>query len=93
VGRTERGSAGDQLRLSRPPSSEAQLGGGGGKMNDAVRVDIYVTDIKQWQEVGGRAANSSAAPFRLHARGVRALAAALQLLVELNAIGFIGGGR
>jgi hypothetical protein len=61
-------------------------------MNDAVRVDIYVTDIKQWQEVGGRAANSSAAPFRLHARGVRALAA-LQLLVELNAIGFIGGGR
>jgi len=59
-------------------------------MNDIIRVDIYVTDIKQREEVWKAAANSSPRFSDVHARG-GAGTRTPQLLVEVNAIGFLGG--
>jgi len=63
----------------------------GGAMNDIIRVDIYVTDITQREEVwkARREAFSGDFPTSTLVE-VRALATP-QLLVEVNAIGFLGG--
>lgn len=63
----------------------------GGAMNDIIRVDIYVTDITQREEVwkARREAFSGDFPTSTLVE-VRALATP-QLLVEVNATGFLGG--
>ena len=63
----------------------------GGVMNDIIRVDIYVTDIKQREQVwkARREFFSGDFPTSTFVE-VRALATP-QLLVEVNAIGFLGG--
>ena len=64
----------------------------GGKMNDIIRVDIYVTDIKQREEVWKARREFFTGDFPTSTLvEVRALAAP-QLLVEVNAIGFLGEG-
>ena len=64
----------------------------GGKMNDIIRVDIYVTDIKQREEVWKARREFFAGDFPTSTLvEVRALATP-QLLVEVNAIGFLGEG-
>ena len=64
----------------------------GGKMNDVIRVDIYVTDIKQREEVWKARREFFTGDFPTSTLvEVRALAAP-QLLVEVNAIGFLGEG-
>ena len=63
----------------------------GGVMNDIIRVDIYVTDIKQREEVWKARREFFTGDFPTSTlEEVRALATA-QLLVEVNAIGFLGG--
>jgi enamine deaminase RidA (YjgF/YER057c/UK114 family) len=63
----------------------------GGTMNDVIRLDIYVTDIRQREEVwkARREAFSGDFPTSTLVE-VRALATP-QLLVEVNATGFLGG--
>jgi enamine deaminase RidA (YjgF/YER057c/UK114 family) len=62
----------------------------GGTMNDIVRVDIYVTDIKQREEVWRARREFFTGDFPVSTLvEVRALATP-QLLVEVNAIGFLG---
>ena len=64
----------------------------GGKMNDIIRVDIYVTDIKQREEVWKARREFFTGDFPTSTLvEVRALATP-QLLVEVNAIGFLGEG-
>jgi enamine deaminase RidA (YjgF/YER057c/UK114 family) len=63
----------------------------GGTMNDIIRVDIYVTDIKQREEVWKARKEVFTGDFPASTLvEVRALATP-QLCVEVNAIGFIGG--
>jgi 2-iminobutanoate/2-iminopropanoate deaminase len=63
----------------------------GGVMNDIIRVDIYVTDIRQREEVWKARREFFAGDFPTSTLvEVRALATP-QLLVEVNAIGFLGG--
>jgi len=63
----------------------------GGKMNDVIRVDIYVTDIKQREEVWKARREFFSGDFPTSTLvEVRALATP-QLVVEVNATGFIGG--
>ena len=63
----------------------------GGTMNDIIRVDIYVTDIKQREEVWKARKEVFTGDFPTSTLvEVRALATP-QLLVEVNATGFIGG--
>ncbi|PYM96619.1 MAG: RidA family protein [Candidatus Rokuibacteriota bacterium] len=63
----------------------------GGKMNDVIRVDIYVIDIKQREEVWKARREFFSGDFPTSTLvEVRALATP-QLLVEVNATGFIGG--
>jgi enamine deaminase RidA (YjgF/YER057c/UK114 family) len=63
----------------------------GGSMNDIIRVDIYVTDIKQREEVWRARREFFTGDFPASTLvEVRALATP-QLLVEVNAIGFLGG--
>jgi enamine deaminase RidA (YjgF/YER057c/UK114 family) len=63
----------------------------GGTMNDIIRVDIYVTDIKQREEVWKARKEVFTGDFPTSTLvEVRALATP-QLLVEVNAIGFLGG--
>jgi 2-iminobutanoate/2-iminopropanoate deaminase len=63
----------------------------GGTMNDIIRVDIYVTDIKQREEVWKARRESFSGDFPTSTLvEVRALATP-QLLVEVNATGFLGG--
>ena len=63
----------------------------GGKMNDVIRVDIYVTDIKQREEVWKARREFFTGDFPTSTLvEVRALATP-QLVVEVNATGFIGG--
>ena len=65
----------------------------GGKMNDVIRVDIYVTDIKQREEVWKARREFFSGDFPTSTLvEVRALATP-QLVVEVNATGFIGGSR
>jgi len=65
----------------------------GGTMNDIIRVDIYVTDIKQREEVWRARREFFTGDFPTSTLvEVRALATP-QLLVEVNAIGFLGGGQ
>ena len=62
----------------------------GGVMNDIIRVDIYVTDIKQREEVWKARREFFTGDFPTSTLvEVRALATP-QLLVEVNAIGFLG---
>ena len=62
----------------------------GGTMNDIIRVDIYVTDIKQREEVWKARREFFTGDFPVSTLvEVRALATP-QLLVEVNAIGFLG---
>ena len=64
----------------------------GGVMNDIIRVDIYVTDIKQREEVWRARKEFFTGDFPTSTLvEVRALATP-QLLVEVNAIGFLGAG-
>ncbi|HEV8584656.1 MAG TPA: RidA family protein [Methylomirabilota bacterium] len=63
----------------------------GGTMNDIVRVDIYVTDIKQREGVWKARQEFFTGDFPASTLvEVRALATP-QLSVEVNAIGFLGG--
>jgi enamine deaminase RidA (YjgF/YER057c/UK114 family) len=63
----------------------------GGVMNDIIRVDIYVTDIKRREEVWKARREFFTGDFPTSTLvEVRALATP-QLLVEVNAIGFLGG--
>ena len=63
----------------------------GGVMNDIMRVDIYVTDIKQREEVWKARREFFTGDFPTSTLvEVRALATP-QLLVEVNAIGVLGG--
>jgi 2-iminobutanoate/2-iminopropanoate deaminase len=62
----------------------------GGTMNDIIRVDIYVTDIKQREEVWKARREFFTGDFPTSTLvEVRALATP-QLAVEVNAIGFLG---
>ena len=62
----------------------------GGTMNDVIRVDIYVTDIKQREEVWKARREFFSGDFPTSTLvEVRALAIP-QLMVEVNAIGFLG---
>ena len=62
----------------------------GGTMNDIIRVDIYVTDIKQREEVWKARREVFTGDFPTSTLvEVRALATP-QLVVEVNAIGFLG---
>jgi enamine deaminase RidA (YjgF/YER057c/UK114 family) len=62
----------------------------GGVMNDIIRVDIYVTDIKRREEVWKARREFFTGDFPTSTLvEVRALAIP-QLLVEVNAIGFLG---
>ena len=64
----------------------------GGTMNDIIRVDIYVTDIKQREEVWKARREFFTGDFPTSTLvEVRALATP-QLAVEVNAIGFLGAG-
>lgn len=64
----------------------------GGAMNDIIRVDIYVTDIKRREEVWKARREFFTGDFPTSTLvEVRALAIP-QLLVEVNAIGFLGAG-
>jgi enamine deaminase RidA (YjgF/YER057c/UK114 family) len=63
----------------------------GGTMNDIIRVDIYVTDMKQREGVWNARKEFFTGDFPASTLvEVRALATP-QLLVEVNAIGFLGG--
>jgi enamine deaminase RidA (YjgF/YER057c/UK114 family) len=63
----------------------------GGTMNDIIRVDIYVTDIKQREEVWKARKEVFTGDFPTSTLvEVKALATP-QLSVEVNAIGFLGG--
>ena len=63
----------------------------GGTMNDVIRVDIYVTDITQREEVWKARREFFTGDFPTSTLvEVRALATP-QLFVEVNAIGFLGG--
>ena len=63
----------------------------GGTMNDIIRVDIYVTDIKQREDVWKARREFFTGDFPTSTLvEVRALATP-QLVVEVNAIGFLGG--
>jgi len=63
----------------------------GGTMNDIIRVDIYVTDMKQREGVWNARKEFFTRDFPASTLvEVRALATP-QLLVEVNAIGFLGG--
>ena len=63
----------------------------GGTMNDIIRLDIYVTDIKQREEVWKARKEFFTGDFPTSTLvEVRALATP-QLLVEVNATGFLGG--
>ena len=63
----------------------------GGTMNDVIRVDIYVTDIKQREEVWRARREFFTGDFPVSTLvEVRALATP-KLLVEVNATGFLGG--
>ena len=63
----------------------------GGVMNDIIRVDIYVTDIRQREEVWKARREFFTGDFPTSSLvEVRALATP-QLLVEVIAIGFLGG--
>jgi enamine deaminase RidA (YjgF/YER057c/UK114 family) len=65
----------------------------GGTMNDIIRVDIYVTDIKQREEVWKARREFFTGDFPTSTLvEVRALATP-QLLVEVNATGFVGGSN
>jgi enamine deaminase RidA (YjgF/YER057c/UK114 family) len=62
----------------------------GGTMNDIIRLDIYVTDIWQREEVWRARKEFFTGDFPTSTLvEVRALAAP-ELLVEINAVGFLG---
>jgi enamine deaminase RidA (YjgF/YER057c/UK114 family) len=62
----------------------------GGTMNDLIRLDIYVTDIKQREEVWKARREFFSGDFPTSTLvEVRGLAIP-QLLVEVNATGFLG---
>lgn len=64
----------------------------GGTMNDIIRVDIYVTDIKQREDVWKARKEVFSGDFPTSTLvEVKALATP-RLLVEVNAIGFLGDG-
>src|SRR6266545_721777 len=64
---------------------------GDGTMNDIIRLDIYVTDIKQREGVWKARREFFSGDFPTSTLvEVRALATP-QLLVEVNATGFLGG--
>ena len=64
----------------------------GGTMNDVIRLDIYVTDITQREGVWKARREFFSGDFPTSTLvEVRALATP-QLLVEVNATGFLGGG-
>src|SRR5436190_23537077 len=65
----------------------------GGTMNDIIRLDIYVTDIKQREGVWKARREFFSGDFPTSTLvEVRSLATP-QLLVEVNATGFVGGRR
>jgi len=69
------------------------IGAAGGTMNDIIRLDIYVTDIKQREEVWRARRECFTGDFPTSTLvEVRALATP-KLLVEINAIGFLGGSE
>lgn len=64
-----------------------------GTMDDIIRLDIYVTDIRQREEVWRARKEFFTGDFPTSTLvEVRALATP-KLLVEINAIGFLGGSR
>jgi len=66
------------------------IGAAGGTMNDVIRLDIYVTDIKQREDVWRARREFFTGDFPTSTLvEVRALATP-KLLVEINAIGFLG---
>ena len=65
----------------------------GGVMNDIIRVDIYVTDIKRREEVWKARREVFTGDFPVSTLvEVRALAAP-EFLVEIEAIGILGAGK
>ena len=63
----------------------------GGTMNDIIRLDIFVTDIRQREEVWRARKEFFTGDFPTSTLvEIRALAAP-ELTVEINAIGFLGG--
>src|SRR5258705_14003105 len=63
----------------------------GGTMNDVIRLDIYVTDIKQREEVWRARREFFTGDFPVSTLvGVLALGAP-KLVLEVNATGFLGG--
>lgn len=65
----------------------------GGRMNDVIRLTIYVTDIRQREEVWRARAEFFSGDFPCSTLvEVRALATP-KLLVEVDALGFIGAGE
>ena len=66
------------------------IGAAGGTMNDVIRLDIYVTDIKRREDVWRARREFFTGDFPTSTLvEVRALATP-KLLVEINAIGFLG---
>jgi 2-iminobutanoate/2-iminopropanoate deaminase len=69
------------------------IGAAGGTMNDIIRLDIYVTDIKQREDVWRARREFFTGDFPTSTLvEVRALATP-KLLVEINAVGFLGGSE
>lgn len=69
------------------------IGAAGGTMNDIIRLDIYVTDIKQREDVWRARREFFTGDFPTSTLvEVRALATP-KLLVEINATGFLGGSE
>jgi len=62
----------------------------GGVMNDIIRVDIYVTDIKRREEVWKARREFFTGDFPTSTLVEVRARAIPQLLVEVNAIGFLG---
>ena len=63
----------------------------GGTMNDVIRLDIYVTDIKQREEVWRARKEFFTGDFPTSTLVEVRARATPQLLVEVNAVGFLGG--
>ena len=88
------GVAGDGSMYSQARATLTKIkpliGAAGGSMNDIIRLDIYVTDIKQREGVWRARKEFFTGDFPTSTLvEVRALAAP-ELLLEINATGFIG---
>ena len=64
----------------------------GGKMNDVIKVNIYVTNIRQREEVWKARAEFFTGEFPCSTLVQVAALATPETWVEIEAVGFIGGG-